>query len=64
MDMSGGWVLEVDIRKFFDEVDHGQLREVLRKRVRDGDILRLINKWLKAGALEEGKDQRLKQGTP
>ena len=64
MDMSGGWVLEIDIRKFFDEVDHGQLREALRKRVRDGDILRLINKWLKAGALEEGKDQRLKQGTP
>jgi len=64
MDMSGGWVLEIDIRKFFDEVDHSQLREILRKRVRDGDLLRLINKWLQAGVLTEGKDQRLKRGTP
>jgi len=64
MTMGGGWVLEIDIRKFFDEVDHGQLREILRKRVCDGDILRLINKWLKAGILEEGRDQRLRRGTP
>jgi len=62
--MGGGWVLEIDIRKFFDEVDHDQLRAVLRKRVSDGDILRLINKWLRAGALEEGARQRLRQGTP
>jgi len=64
MDMSGGWVVEVDIRKFFDEVDHGQLRQILRKRVSDGDILRLIDKWLKAGVLAEGTSQRLRRGTP
>jgi RNA-directed DNA polymerase len=46
------WVLEVDIRKFFDTLDHGHLREILRLRVRDGVLLRLIGKWLKAGVLE------------
>lgn len=64
MNMGGGWVLEVDIRKFFDEVDHDQLRTILRQRVCDGDILRLINKWLKAGILEESRDQRIRRGTP
>jgi len=64
MGLGGGWVVEVDIRKFFDEVDHRQLRAILRQRVSDGDLLRLINKWLKAGALEEGANQRLGKGTP
>jgi len=52
MGMSGGWVIEVDIRKFFDTVDHERFREVLRRRVRDGVVLRLIGKWLNAGVLE------------
>jgi group II intron reverse transcriptase/maturase len=60
----GGWLLEADIRKFFDSVDHGQLREVLHKRVRDGVILRLIGKWLNAGVLEEGAIHRPTEGTP
>jgi RNA-directed DNA polymerase len=47
------WVLEVDIRKFFDTLDHGHLRDLLKHRVRDGVILRLIGKWLQAGVLEE-----------
>jgi group II intron reverse transcriptase/maturase len=54
MKMGGGWVLEVDIRKFFDTLDHAHLRELLRRRIRDGVLLRLIDKWLKAGVLEEG----------
>lgn len=62
--MRGGWLLEADIRKFFDSVDHGKLREVLRKRVRDGVILRLIGKWLNAGVLEDGAIQRPIDGTP
>ena len=41
-------VLEVDIRKFFDNLDHHHLRQFLRLRVRDGVLLRLIDKWLKA----------------
>ena len=39
-----GWILEVDIRKFFDTLDHAHLRELLRQRVRDGVVLRLIGK--------------------
>lgn len=54
MDMGGGWILDVDIRKFFDTLEHGHLRELLRRRVRDGVLLRLIDKWLKAGVLEDG----------
>ncbi|MFY0577594.1 reverse transcriptase domain-containing protein [Cystobacter fuscus] len=53
-EMKGGWVLEVDIRKFFDTLDHGQLQQLIQRRVRDGVLLRLIGKWLKAGILEEG----------
>ena len=49
MEIGGGWVLEIDIRKFFDTLDHRHLREILRRRVRDGVLLRLIGKWLKAG---------------
>ena len=54
MAMGGGWVLEADIEKFFDSVDHAKLREVLSQRVRDGVLLRLIGKWLNAGVMEEG----------
>lgn len=52
MEMGGGWVVEVDIRKFFDSVDHAHIRAVLQQRVRDGVLLRLIGKWLNAGVLE------------
>jgi group II intron reverse transcriptase/maturase len=54
MRMAGGWVLEVDVRKFFDTMDHGHIREILRRRVLDGVLLRLIGKWLNAGVLEDG----------
>jgi RNA-directed DNA polymerase len=46
MDLRGGWILEVDIRNFFDELDHGHLRTFLQQRVRDGVLTRLIGKWL------------------
>ncbi len=51
----GAWVLEVDIKGYFDNVNPKKLREILDKRVRDGVIRRTINKWLKAGVQEEGK---------
>jgi group II intron reverse transcriptase/maturase len=60
----GGWVLEVDIRQFFDTLDHARLREFLHQRVRDGVLLRLIGKWLNAGVLEAGQFSRPVQGTP
>ena len=53
MKIGGGWIVDVDIRKFFDTIDHGHLREFLKRRVRDGVLLRLIGKWLNAGVLEE-----------
>lgn len=60
----GGWVLEVDIRKFFDNLDHQHLRQFLRVRVRDGVLLRLIDKWLKAGILEDGSISYPESGSP
>ena len=55
MKVGGGWVLEIDVKKFFDTLDHNQLRQILSRRVRDGVLLRLINKWLRAGVLEQGE---------
>jgi group II intron reverse transcriptase/maturase len=64
MEMRGGWVLEVDIAKFYDSLDHEQLRNVLSRRVRDGVVTRLIGKWLNAGVLEEGSITHPEAGTP
>jgi len=64
MRTDGGWILEVDIRKFFDTLDHAQLRQLLQLRVRDGVVLRLIGKWLHAGVLEEGVVFHPETGTP
>jgi group II intron reverse transcriptase/maturase len=64
MDVSGGWVLEIDIRNFFDSLDHAHLRTFLRRRVRDGVLLRLIGKWLNAGVLESGNVSYPESGTP
>ena len=64
MDSRGGWVLEVDIRKFFDTLDHAHLRQFLKLRVRDGVLLRLIGKWLKAGVMENGNVSYPDAGSP
>jgi len=64
MASGGGWVLEIDVRKFFDKVDHGHLREILRRRVVDGVLTRLIGKWLNAGVLENGALTWPESGTP
>ena len=64
MGMRGGWVVEVDIRKFFDTLDHAHLRILLRQRIRDGVLLRLIDKWLNAGVLDAGNLTFPDQGTP
>jgi group II intron reverse transcriptase/maturase len=64
MRTNGGWILEVDIRKFFDTLDHAHLRALLQHRVRDGVLLRLIGKWLNAGVLEEGSLSFPEAGTP
>jgi RNA-directed DNA polymerase len=64
MKMGGGWIVEVDIRKFFDTICHDHLREFLKRRVRDGVLLRLIGKWLNAGVLEEGCVTHPETGSP
>jgi len=62
--MAGKWVLELDIRKFFETLDHCHLRNIVRKRVRDGVLLRLIGKWLNAGVMEDGGIEYPDAGTP
>src|SRR5262249_3003243 len=64
MAMGGGWIVDVDIRKFFDTIDHGHLRDFLKRRVRDGVLLRLIGKWLNAGVLEDGCLTHPETGSP
>jgi len=49
-----GWIVDADVSGYFDSIDRTRLREVLRKRVNDGSILRLIGKWLRAGVMEDG----------
>jgi RNA-directed DNA polymerase len=64
MAIGGGWIVEVDIRKFFDTIDHGHLRDFLQRRIRDGVLLRLIGKWLNAGVLEDGCLTHPETGSP
>lgn len=64
MEMRGGWILELDIKKFFDSVDHGHMQSILRQRVRDGVLLRLVGKWLHAGVQHEGRISYPEMGTP
>jgi group II intron reverse transcriptase/maturase len=64
MDMHGGWILETDIESFFDSVDRDVLRQILTKRVRDGVLVRLIGKWMKAGVMEDGCVYHPETGTP
>jgi len=58
------WVLDVDIRKYFDSIQHHHLRAILDQRVTDGVIRRMIDKWLKAGVLEGGLLRLATEGTP
>ena len=58
------WVLDADIRGFFDTIDHGWLLRFLEHRIGDPRLLRLIQKWLRAGVLENGKRSTTVVGTP
>jgi RNA-directed DNA polymerase len=58
------WVLEFDIRKFYDSVDHGWLLRMLEHRIADRRILRLIKMWLRVGVLENGEVHETTLGTP
>jgi RNA-directed DNA polymerase len=58
------WVLDADIRSFFDRMSHEWTMKFVQHRVADNRILRLIQKWLKAGVMEEGQWEKTDMGTP
>lgn len=58
------WVVDADIRSFFDEMEHGWLIQFVSHRIKDKTILRLIRKWLKAGVMEDGKRVKSATGAP
>ena len=58
------WVLDADVKGFFDEISHGWLELFLQKRISDPRMLRLLNKWLKCGWVEDGKRHPPERGTP
>ena len=59
-----GWVLDLDVRSFFDKVDHGWMIRFVEHRIGDRRIVRLIQKWLKAGVMEQGRWIETQEGTP
>jgi group II intron reverse transcriptase/maturase len=58
------WVLDADIKRFFDTINHAWLMEFLERRIADPRMLRLIRKWLRAGVSEDGEWSRTEVGTP
>lgn len=59
-----GWIVDADIKGFFDTVSHEWLIKFLEHRIGDARVIRLIGKWLKAGTLEDGKLVASEEGTP
>jgi len=64
MSVGGGWILDVDIKGFFDSLVHPHLRSILDLRVCDGVLRRTIDKWLHAGVAEDGALTYPELGTP
>ena len=58
------WIIELDIRNYFGSIPHQPLREMFRRRIKDGVLNRLILGWLKAGVLREGEWEKSEYGTP
>jgi retron-type reverse transcriptase len=58
------WVLDLDVRGFFDAISHDWLVKFIEHRIADRRVVRLIQKWLNAGVLEDGKRIRMEKGTP
>ena len=58
------WVLDCDIRSFFDRIVHERLIELVERRVGDRRVVRLLRKWLRAGVLEDGRWSETTEGTP
>jgi RNA-directed DNA polymerase len=58
------WVLDLDIRAFFDKIEHSWRIKFVEHRIGDRRIVRLIQKWLKAGVMEQGRWNETEEGTP
>ena len=58
------WMLDADIRGFFDAIDHEWLMKFVEHRIADQRVLRHIKKWLNAGVMEDGKRTQTEKGTP
>lgn len=58
------YVVDADIRSFFDEIDHEKLMTKVKERIADGRVLKMIEQMLKTGILEEGKYRSAEEGTP
>lgn len=58
------WILIADITGLFDNLDHGILREFIKRKMNDGALIRLIGKWLNAGVMEKGEISYPEAGTP
>ncbi len=58
------WVLDADISDFFSKLDHAWLKKFLEHRIADRRVLRLIQKWLNAGVIEDGEWSKTLEGTP
>jgi len=58
------YIIDADIKNYFGSINHGVLRELLDKRVKDGVIRRMMDKWLKAGVMESGNISYPEEGTP
>ncbi len=58
------WVLDLDIKSFFDKIGHDWMIQFVEHRIGDQRIVRLIQKWLKAGVMEDGRRYETKEGTP
>jgi group II intron reverse transcriptase/maturase len=59
-----GWILDADVRGFFDAISHGWMLKFIEHRIADRRLLRLIRKWLNAGVMEDGKWMACEKGTP
>jgi len=58
------WVLDADIRGFFDSIDHGWLVKFLEHRIADKRVIHLVQKWLNVGVVEDGNRTLAERGTP
>ena len=64
MGMNGGWIIHLDIRKYFDNISWKYLCDIFKHRVRDGVLIRLIGMWMNGGVMEDGEMKFPDKGVP